>query len=267
VQALIAELLDMSEFQRGQVGAFQGERAGELDSAVMLATSPSSFGLVTTGRPGGASLTSILLGPSFKLSGVRCSQSTSDWVSHAADPAYTAANLPRTSRVEARMAGITRFSRMVESLLMPSLNRAYETHFRAVVERRVAATQLAIRLYQIDYNEAFPATLAELVPTYLPAVPTDPFTGDQQPIKYVREGINEGIATPLLYSVGQNGVDDHASTRNTRSIVRPAYNTWEMEDAVFPLIPPPPKEPEKAESPYGTMDEPATAPTTAPAVE
>jgi hypothetical protein len=45
-----------------------------------------------------------------------------------------------------------------------------------LAQRRGAMLKLAIRLYESD-NGAMPATLAALVPRYLPAVPADPFDG------------------------------------------------------------------------------------------
>jgi hypothetical protein len=257
VQALIAELLDLSELQRGQEKALQGERAGQLDTALQLPNSPSWFGRTAVVRPGGATLTGTLLAPSFKLSGVRCAQNTTEWVNLVADPTTTAANLP-PMRVETPMADVTQMSRMIETLLTTSLKHACQSHFRAVVERHIAATQLAIRLYQADHQEAFPATLQELVPTYLPALPADPFASDQQPIKYVRDGIIAGIPTPLLYSVGENGIDDHGSTRSDLS----SYNRWAMEDAVYPIIPPPLQEPMKWFE--TTYEAPTTTPSTQP---
>lgn len=47
----------------------------------------------------------------------------------------------------------------------------------------------------------YPERLDDLVPTFLSEMPSDPFTG--KPFVYERRG-----AGYLLYSVGQNGVDD-----------------------------------------------------------
>jgi hypothetical protein len=50
-------------------------------------------------------------------------------------------------------------------------------------------------------NSDWPATPAELVPTFLPELPIDPFDG--QPLRYKR--LSDGI---VVYSVGPDGVDD-----------------------------------------------------------
>ena len=65
---------------------------------------------------------------------------------------------------------------------------------------RLTITEAAVRLYQLR-NGVPPATLAELVPEYLSAVPQDPFAAG--PLVYRPDG-----ADYLLYSVGGNGADD-----------------------------------------------------------
>ena len=58
------------------------------------------------------------------------------------------------------------------------------TEFRVRAERRTAALLLALRLYRLDHPR-WPTALAELVPTYLPAVPLDPVAGNGRPIGYL----------------------------------------------------------------------------------
>jgi len=79
------------------------------------------------------------------------------------------------------------------------------THFRVLADRRLLATATAIRSYQVDHGVR-PATLAELVPAYLPSIPIDPMSPDDSPIKYVAAG-----ADPYLYSVGNDGIDNGGS--------------------------------------------------------
>lgn len=66
----------------------------------------------------------------------------------------------------------------------------------------MAALALAIRLYELDRGRR-PATLSDLVPDYVPDVPADPFTADNQPLPYLPDA-----ERPRLYSVGPNGADD-----------------------------------------------------------
>jgi hypothetical protein len=81
---------------------------------------------------------------------------------------------------------------------------AVEYHFSALTERRAAAVLLALRLYQLDRAGRFPATLAELCPTYLSRVPIDPMApGGKTPLGYGRRG-----GTAFVYSFGSNARDD-----------------------------------------------------------
>src|SRR5258708_3211423 len=73
--------------------------------------------------------------------------------------------------------------------------------YRAMADRRLAATALAIRLYALDHDGQLPPTLDALAPQYLPAVPIDPMSG--QSLRYLNEPRN-----PRIYSVGADGVDD-----------------------------------------------------------
>jgi hypothetical protein len=70
----------------------------------------------------------------------------------------------------------------------------------ARAHERLLATQLALRCYQSDRGQVA-ARLDDLVTNYLAKVPIDPFTG--QPLVYRPRAANW-----LLYSVGQDGVDD-----------------------------------------------------------
>jgi hypothetical protein len=67
--------------------------------------------------------------------------------------------------------------------------------------RRLAAVALAVRLLAVDHQGQLPATLDGLVPTYLVAVPDDPFSG--RPFRYIRDA-----KRPIVYSVGNDGIDD-----------------------------------------------------------
>lgn len=72
--------------------------------------------------------------------------------------------------------------------------------YRCEFDVELAGTRLLVALHRYRRaNDALPGGLDELVPAYLPAVPSDPFDG--APFRYCRE---QGI----VYSVGWNGVDN-----------------------------------------------------------
>src|SRR5205085_11900988 len=71
--------------------------------------------------------------------------------------------------------------------------------------QRLMAVLAAAKVYQVDHGN-FPATLAELVPTYLPSAPPDPFAADGRAVGYQSLGIRA-----FAYSVFNNGIDDVAA--------------------------------------------------------
>jgi hypothetical protein len=76
---------------------------------------------------------------------------------------------------------------------------------------RLLQADLALRMYRHD-NGRWPDSLDELLPAYLSAVPLDSYDlYPDQPLRYRREG--DGF---VLYSAGQDGVDNGGRFRNTR---------------------------------------------------
>jgi hypothetical protein len=71
---------------------------------------------------------------------------------------------------------------------------------RVRAQHRSTAVALAAERYR-QVHGRWPASLGELLPAYLTAVPLDPFTG--QPLKLARH--DQGI---VIYSVGPDGVDN-----------------------------------------------------------
>jgi hypothetical protein len=85
-------------------------------------------------------------------------------------------------------------------ILAPAFDNAALTAQRALQERDAALTAIALELHRRRAG-AYPATLGDLVPRSLPAVPPDRFDGG--PLKY---RLVDG--KPLLYSVGVDRIDD-----------------------------------------------------------
>ncbi len=73
---------------------------------------------------------------------------------------------------------------------------------RCQAELRLLKLEFALRLWKAEHG-TWPESLDQLVPAILPAVPLDPYDPAGKPLRYNRT--DEGF---LLYSVGQNGVDD-----------------------------------------------------------
>jgi len=101
-------------------------------------------------------------------------------------------------------------------------------HWEVAAERRMAALALAIRWYAVEHGGQLPLGLEQLVPEYLPAMPSDPFAGGGRKFGYVANC--EG---PIIYSVGSNGKDDGGSDQVLRMTLY--AGRWDREDAVVPL--------------------------------
>lgn len=99
---------------------------------------------------------------------------------------------------------IDTFRFAIPRIMEPALAKAAQTQIQAHTRLRATAARLALERHRLAEGR-YPDTLAALVPTYLPELPQDPFNPGH-PIKYLlRDG------RPVLYSVGSNGLDDHAT--------------------------------------------------------
>jgi hypothetical protein len=85
-------------------------------------------------------------------------------------------------------------------IILPAIERVYETHLRVRANMDCAIMALAIERYRLKEGK-LPETVDELVPTYLTQVYLDPFDG--KPLRYKRT--DPGY---IIYSVGEDGVDN-----------------------------------------------------------
>ena len=78
---------------------------------------------------------------------------------------------------------------------------------RAIALTRTAVTSLAIERYRLAKSD-LPSKLDDLVPTYLTAIPQDPF--DDKPLRYKK--LAKGY---VVYSVGEDGEDNGGAEKNS----------------------------------------------------
>ncbi len=90
---------------------------------------------------------------------------------------------------------------IMAGMLLPALSKATDKANRAQATAGLAVVACALERHRLAHG-TFPAALAELVPAYLPAVPTDWMGG--QPLHYERT--DNGWFR--LWSIGGNGKDD-----------------------------------------------------------
>jgi hypothetical protein len=106
-----------------------------------------------------------------------------------------------------------------------SLGRVINRVFANEVAREATLTAIALKRYHLRHGH-YPAALSALVPDFLPAAPRDP--ADGQPLRYRLKP----DGTYLLYSVGEDGVDDGGDAAPTEESKTP---NWEKgRDYVWP---------------------------------
>jgi hypothetical protein len=132
-------------------------------------------------------------------------------------------DLPTWPQAKAQLPDLSqimehRVRHFVAVLLLPSLDRFANSHFRSLTDRRLAATVLAIRLFAADHDGNLPPDLDALVPQYLPSIPIDAMAPVPQPLRYLTRS-----SDPILYSVGDNGTDDGGSEADP---TRPPGASW-----------------------------------------
>ncbi len=82
-----------------------------------------------------------------------------------------------------------------------------ERDLRMLAAKRTLRTAIALERFRLDSGGGLPDSLDELVPKYLAAVPSDPFTG--RPLRYIRH--HRGY---VVYSVGENLTDEQGAAKS-----------------------------------------------------
>ena len=208
IRQLIATLLEEEGLRENWRQAMYGERASLLDCVDMLLRGRiTTAGINTTAAGTGAGVPTFkptigfLFGPFWNLDALYMAEYSTAYADAGAASDWPAAQSLRPADPDFD-SGIDLAVHFLSNVLLPTFDPAMEHHFVTVASRRMAAIALAIRLYELDHGRR-PATLAELVPTYLQIVPRDPFAADGHEIGY-----RPLDPQPVLYSVGLDGKDD-----------------------------------------------------------
>ena len=84
--------------------------------------------------------------------------------------------------------------------LTSSAARPFQMFAQGAAARDALAIALAVRLYEHNHQGDWPATLNDLVPAYLPAIPSNKVSDDDAPYGYrlIRRGLPDGRDRPLL---------------------------------------------------------------------
>ena len=103
---------------------------------------------------------------------------------------------------------------------MPAFSRVITLEIRAIAQLRTARVGLAVQRYRLATGH-LPDALADLVPTYLDAVPEDPFDGRE--LRY--EKLETGF---VVYSVGEDRRDDGGTERLPTGEKKKAPSSWDI---------------------------------------
>jgi type II secretory pathway pseudopilin PulG len=96
---------------------------------------------------------------------------------------------------------------LISGLVLPALSRSMGREIESLARLRLAQAALAIERFRLA-NGRLPKELNELIPSFLPVVPTDPFDGAQLRYKQRPKGY-------VVYSVGADGRDDDGTEAPT----------------------------------------------------
>jgi hypothetical protein len=96
---------------------------------------------------------------------------------------------------------------MLLDVLTPAINRMIEAEDHAFLMKRGVRAMAALEKHRLARG-VYPDELGALVPEYLPAVPTDPWSGRALGYKRVDAGLDRHQRGYVIYSVGGDRQDD-----------------------------------------------------------
>jgi hypothetical protein len=252
VALLIEHLLDTKRLDAGFRRSLQFERFAQADTLAGIAE--GRIGSAIT--PAGGANPSPSVALYFKAPMLHANGDAAlDYMTVLVRSADTLSDLPswRKHRGTAKRAKELEDgsrSYKIAGMVVASFNRAFDTHFMIVCERRLAAAALAARWYACEHDGRLPERLDDLVPQYLPAIPKDAMT-EGLSVRY-----DPRDPDPRLWTVFKNERDDGGKdTVPTES----AFWNDENTDKVVHLRRQPRPEPSRDE-----LDSTASEPTSQP---
>lgn len=112
----------------------------------------------------------------------------------------------RVRKIEQRLesaTGLARISRWPLQAAVPAAGRALTSELVSRMHRQASLAMIAATAHHAQTG-AWPETLEQISPVLLPSLPEDPYNPGE-PLRYVLRETG-----PVLYSVGENGIDDNA---------------------------------------------------------
>jgi hypothetical protein len=122
--------------------------------------------------------------------------------------------------IEARLKSTSKIHVLLH-IFKPPASRVTTVDIRAIAQLRTAQLVLAIERYRLTTG-GFPGNLADLVPTYIDAIPKDPFDGKDLRCKELDTGY-------VVYSVGEDLTDDGGKEQQSKIRKMPTDVTFIVE--------------------------------------
>ena len=212
VRQLIDQLLDNGRLREAWLGAMRAERVVQQDTIGRLLSGEWTFsGVVGSGHhpPERSQVVPYVMGPVMKEDARILMRFMNEVVEAGGEVDDWPAFLARVPQDEPAELNRNLWRHTFAAVLLTSIHRASESHYRIVGYRHLAAAALAARLYALDHDGDLPPSLEALVPRYMPRVPLDTMAAGGRPIRYVPDP-----ERPRVYHVGPNGIDDGGRDRD-----------------------------------------------------
>jgi hypothetical protein len=100
--------------------------------------------------------------------------------------------------------------KIISGLMLPALRKVPSRFASFEAKRRATLTAVAIERYRLEHQGTLPDKLNDLVPTYLPEIPADPFDGQALRFRKLERGY-------VIYSVGSDREDNGGKEREPGS--------------------------------------------------
>ena len=104
--------------------------------------------------------------------------------------------------INTALAAPTGKLKLYSRMLLPALAKSILKAAKGQARLRLAQTAVAIERYRRAHDNQLPTDLAQLVPTYLPGVLSDPF--DSKPLRYATKGSGY-----VIHSIGPDRIDQN----------------------------------------------------------
>jgi hypothetical protein len=211
----LGQVITGAEDRSGMARAFAGERCQIL--SVFTESKSLGSGLTSPGIPSGLMLGLYRAAGLADADAVIYLDLTNDYIETTRLSPHQRQRAATT--IEAKIEATSKVHVLLH-MLMPAFSRVITIDLRSIADLRTARVGLAAQRYRLAVGK-LPDTLADLAPTYLEAVPKDPFDGNEMRYKKLEAGF-------VVYSINEDLSDDGGKERLPRNKRKGGSSNWDM---------------------------------------